>query len=107
MGPIALRHWRLARGISREELARLAAVSPATVSRVERGTTRPRPHVAHRLAAALGTEPGLVAELAEAIPRLGGERAHPAAGHDRPGRLIDEEQLPADAFAQEGTHEGV
>jgi hypothetical protein len=67
---------------------------------------RPRPGIARRLAAALGTEPELVAELADAIPRLGGERADAAPRGDRAGG-VDEPQFPAQAAAEQAAHEGV
>ena len=106
-GPEPLVAWRRRRGWSYSELAERAAVSPATVYRIERGTTRPRPGVARRLAAALGTEPRLVAELAKAIPRLGGERADTAPRDDLAGGRVDEQNLPAQAPAEQATHDGV
>ena len=105
-GPEPLVAWRRRRGWSRADLAEHAAVSLATVYRIERGITHPRPGVARRLAAALGTDPRLVAELADAIPRLGGERDHLAASHDDAGG-VDEPQFPAQAAAEQATHEGI
>lgn len=50
-----VRERRLAAGLSQEGLARLASVSAATVSRIERGhTTRPRQDEFERIATALG-----------------------------------------------------
>jgi transcriptional regulator with XRE-family HTH domain len=105
-GPEPLVAWRRRRGWSRAALAARAAVSLATVYRIESGITHPRPGVARRLAAALGTDPRLVAELAEAIPRLGGERDHLAASHDDAGG-VDEPQFPAQAAAEQATHKGI
>jgi len=106
-GPEPLVACRRRRGWSRPDLAERAAVSLATVYRIERGTTHPRPGVARRLAAALGTDPRLVAELADAIPRLGGERADAAPRDDRAGGRVDEPQFPAQAAAEQATHEGI
>lgn len=99
--PRPLAAWRRGRGWSQAELAARAAVSVSTVQRIERGTTRPKPGVARRLAGALGTNPGEIAELAEAVPGLGAERAHPAPRDGRPGGGLDEEQLPTVPVAQE------
>ena len=106
-GPEPLVAWRRRRGWSKPALAERAVVSLSTVDRIERGTTRPRPGVARRLAAALGTDPRSVAELAKAIPRLGGERADLAPRDDRAGGVVDEPQFAAQAAAEQATHEGV
>jgi transcriptional regulator with XRE-family HTH domain len=103
----SLKQWRRARQLSRRELADQAAVSVATIARIEQGTTQPRPHIAHHLADALGTVPDLVAELAEAVPRLGAKRQNPAAGDDGPRDLIDQDQFPIGAPAQEPADERV
>jgi transcriptional regulator with XRE-family HTH domain len=60
---VRLEEARAARGLSQDALAELAAVGESTVGRIERGTTRPRPHVARRLAAALGLRPNDIEEL--------------------------------------------
>ena len=98
--PAPLAAWRRRRGWSRAKLAYRAAVSLSTVVRLERGATRPRPGVARRLATALGTAPGSVAELAEAVPRFGAKRADLAPRHDGVGGGVDE-QHPAGLAAAE------
>ena len=65
---------RAARGLSQLTLAARAGVSQATVHRLERRKCRPRPHVARRLAAALGLDPRAVDELRPAVPALTGWR---------------------------------
>src|SRR5260370_29577156 len=50
-----LRHKRLGRGLSLEELARKAKVSRSMISEVERGTKVPSILVLDRMATALGT----------------------------------------------------
>ena len=69
-----LKEARATRGLSRPGLASRAGVSVSTIARVERGTTLPRPHVARRLAAALGVPADAVAELRAA---LAGTRLRP------------------------------
>jgi transcriptional regulator with XRE-family HTH domain len=77
--PHRLRVWRRFRRLSQEDLSARAAVSLSTINRLERGTTRPRPAVARRLARALSAAPDCVAELAGTIPCLPRERAYLAA----------------------------
>jgi len=62
-----LKEARATRGLSRPELASRAGVSVSTIARIERGTTLPRPHVARRLAAALGVPADAIAELRAAL----------------------------------------
>jgi len=79
----------------------VAEVGESTVRRIERGTIRPRPGTARRLAAALGTSPDRIAELAEAVPRLGAERADPPPRDDRLGGCVKEQEFPTVAVEQE------
>ncbi len=110
---MSLANWRHTREFSQAALACRAAVAQATVARIERGATRPRPGIARRLAAALGTKPDSVVELASAIPQLGRERcqraewAHRAAGDDGVRRLVDEDNLPLRSVPQERAEEGI
>jgi transcriptional regulator with XRE-family HTH domain len=60
---LQLKDARAARGLSQRALADRAGVGESTVLRIERGKTSPMPHVARRLSAALGVEPGEVAEF--------------------------------------------
>ena len=105
--PRPLADWRRMRGWSPTALAARAAVGESTVRRIERGTTRPKPCVARRLAAALGTDSASVAGLAEAVPSLGPERAYLAPRRDRAGARLDEEQFPAVSVVQERAHVGL
>lgn len=55
---------RAEQGLSVRQLAARAAVTPETVTRIERGITRtPRPHVVRRLSAALGIAPEQIGEF--------------------------------------------
>ena len=130
--PQPLAAWRRIRGWTQAELGAHAAVSPSTIHRIEAHGANPRPGVARRLAAALGIDPGAVAELAEAIPRLGPDRAKPArppagsginpaaanprlgsergrlAPHrDRPGGVVAEDHLPVQAALDRLADDGV
>ncbi len=49
-----VRSARKAEGLSLRELAHLAQVPPSTLSRIERGMTRPTPAAELRIARALG-----------------------------------------------------
>ena len=60
---VTLWEARLGRGLTVVALAARAGVSEATIYRIARGATVPRPHVVRRLAAALGTAPGEIAEF--------------------------------------------
>jgi transcriptional regulator with XRE-family HTH domain len=60
---LKLKEARAARGLSQRALADRAGVGESTVHRIEHGKSRPQPHVARRLSAALGLEPGDVAEF--------------------------------------------
>ena len=50
----ALRSLRKQKGMSIRELSRITNISPATISRIERGLYEPPWHTADRIAAALG-----------------------------------------------------
>ncbi|NWF30876.1 helix-turn-helix transcriptional regulator [Streptomyces sp. PKU-EA00015] len=65
--PDSLRQQRQARGLSAEELAVLAGISPETVRRAEAGTRQPGARVVVALARALGSS---VDELAPPAGRL-------------------------------------
>jgi transcriptional regulator with XRE-family HTH domain len=52
-----LRHWRIARALTQEELAERARLSRVSVGRLETGTPA-RMSTVRRLAEALGVEPG-------------------------------------------------
>jgi transcriptional regulator with XRE-family HTH domain len=106
---VRLEEARAARGLSQDALAELAAVGESTVGRIERGTTRPRPHVARRLAAALGLrvndieelravvagarlrEPELRATLGALAPA---NASQPAPGDDRAPLRFDRDAFP-------------
>ena len=60
---ITLWEARRDRGFTVAALAARAGVSEATIYRIARGATTPRPHIVRRLAAALGTTPGEIAEF--------------------------------------------
>jgi transcriptional regulator with XRE-family HTH domain len=77
---MTLREFRKARGLSLEEVAYLAGVDIATVSRVERGLSQPRPWTAIRLARALGTSPSRVRAMLAAGASDEGDEAKAATG---------------------------
>jgi transcriptional regulator with XRE-family HTH domain len=58
----SLREWRAARVLTMAELAAAAHVTTSTVFGFEHGTRVPRPRTIRALAAALGIEPGQIAE---------------------------------------------
>jgi predicted ATPase/DNA-binding XRE family transcriptional regulator len=74
-----LRRLREAAGLTQEELAERAGLSPMAIGMLERGQRkRPYPHTVQALGAALGlTEEGL-AELAASVPRRGETLSQPA-----------------------------
>ena len=76
-GLVRLEEARAALGLSRAALAARAGVSLSTINRLEWGRTRPRAHVARRLAAALGLDPRRVAELRPAVPGPPGREPPP------------------------------
>jgi transcriptional regulator with XRE-family HTH domain len=106
MGNPSLKQWRHARQLSARELAERAGVSLSTIARIEQGATHPRAYIAHHLADALGTTPGLVAELADAIPRLGTKWPELTTRDDLPRDRIDEPHFPVGAPPHEATDEG-
>ena len=77
---LRLREARVARGLSQDALAARAGVSASTISRLERGKTRARPHVARRLAVALGLDRRPVGELRPGVRESGGARRQAVAG---------------------------
>ncbi|HET7691094.1 MAG TPA: helix-turn-helix domain-containing protein [Nocardioidaceae bacterium] len=73
-----LRRLREQAGLTQQELAERADLTPHAVSSLERGTrTRPYPHTVRSLADALGATEAERAELLAAVPRRG--RAAPTA----------------------------
>ncbi|MDQ4099331.1 MAG: helix-turn-helix domain-containing protein, partial [Chloroflexota bacterium] len=75
-----LRRLREAAGLTQEELADRAGLSPVAVGKLERGQRRrPYPHTVRALADALGLSEEARAELAEEVPR----RAENPAPHAR------------------------
>lgn len=68
-----LRRYRLAKGVSQEELADLCELDRTYVSGIERGLRNPTVVVLERLAGVLGIAPGsLLEEAAEKPPGTGG-----------------------------------
>ena len=103
---VTLQEARAARGLSQRALAARAGVGTSTVLRIEHGATHPRPHVARRLAAALGLPPEQVEELRPAAARLRlpapavrpaaappARGGHRPAGDHRAGGGRDEDEL--------------
>ena len=77
-----LRRLREAAGITQEELASRAGLSPNAVSALERGARRrPYPHTVRSLADALGLDEGGRAALLAAVP---GRGAAPSGAEDAP-----------------------
>jgi transcriptional regulator with XRE-family HTH domain/tetratricopeptide (TPR) repeat protein len=101
-GPL-LRSWRLAAGLTQEELAAAAGLSARTVGDLERGSTgRPYPKTVSVLADALGLDDTARAELTELArardetePVLHVPRQLPAAVPDFVGRLPELVELSA------------
>lgn len=60
---LTLREARLRRRMSQQLLADRAGVARVTVSQIELGKSGPRPHIARRLAEALGTIPSEISEF--------------------------------------------
>jgi transcriptional regulator with XRE-family HTH domain len=61
---LTLREARLRRRMSQQSLADSAGVARVTVSQIELGKSGPRPHIARRLADALGFQPSEIVESA-------------------------------------------
>jgi transcriptional regulator with XRE-family HTH domain len=57
-----LRRLRILNALTQEELADKAGLTPATVARIERNETEPRPSTLRKLAHALGEEPRRIIE---------------------------------------------
>ena len=75
-----LRRLREAAGLTQEELAARAALTPNAISALERGKRRhPYPHTVRSLADALGLPDGERAALLAAVPGRGGNAASAAA----------------------------
>lgn len=67
LDPTRLRHARLERALTQNELADLADVHVVTVSRLEGGVQAATPSTIRRLANALGVEVLTIATIAEAV----------------------------------------
>ena len=75
-----LRHLREAAGLTQEELAGRAGLSPVAIGKLERGQRRrPYPHTVQALAAALELSEEKRAELAAAVPRRGNAQSAPTS----------------------------
>jgi len=68
---LTLREARLRRRMSQQSLADSAGVARVTVSQIELGKSGPRPHIARRLAEALGTIPSDIVEFRVAAESMG------------------------------------
>jgi predicted ATPase/transcriptional regulator with XRE-family HTH domain len=74
-----LRRLREAAGLTQEELAERAGLSPMAIGMLERGQRRrPYPHTVQALGAALGISEEELAELAASVPRRGRTLSQPA-----------------------------
>lgn len=67
---LTLREARLRRRMSQQTLADRAGVARVTVSQIELGKSGPRPHIARRLAEALGTQPSEITEFGAAAQSM-------------------------------------
>jgi predicted ATPase/transcriptional regulator with XRE-family HTH domain len=77
-----LRQLREVAGLTQEELAGRAGLTPNAISDLERGRRRhPYPHTVRSLADALGLSEDERASLLAAVPRRGGSRGAPATAH--------------------------
>jgi predicted ATPase/DNA-binding XRE family transcriptional regulator len=77
-----LRRLREIAGLTQEELAGRAGLTPNAISDLERGKRRhPYPHTVRSLADALELSEEEHASLVAAVPRRGGDHATPAATH--------------------------
>ena len=83
-----LRDFRTAAGLTQEELAERARLSPNAVGALERGQRkRPYPHTVRALADALNLGEEDRASLLAAVP--GRDEANPSGGGDAPGRRVE------------------
>ena len=74
-----LRRLREAAGLTQEELAERAGLSPMAIGMLERGQRRrPYPYTVQALGAALGLSEEERTELAEAVPKRGQAPSAPA-----------------------------
>ncbi len=81
-----LRSLREAAGLTQEELALRAGLSPSAVGVLERGARkRPHPHTVRALADALGLSENERASLLAAVPKRGGVGAGSSAAGEAPG----------------------
>ena len=67
---LTLREARLRRRMSQQTLADRAGGARVTVSQIELGKSGPRPHIARRLAEALGTQPSEIIEFGAAAQSM-------------------------------------
>lgn len=67
---LTLREARLRRRMSQQSLADSAGVARVTVSQIELGKSGPRPHIARRLAEALGFQPSEIVEFSAAAQSM-------------------------------------
>jgi DNA-binding XRE family transcriptional regulator len=67
---LTLREARLRRRMSQQSLADRAGVARVTVSQIELGKSGPRPHIARRIAEALGTQPSEIIEFGAAAQSM-------------------------------------
>ena len=67
---LTLREARLRRRMSQQTLADRAGVARVTVSQIELGKSGPRPHIARRLAEALGIQPSEIIEFGAAAQSM-------------------------------------
>lgn len=67
---LTLREARLRRRMSQQSLADSAGVARVTVSQIELGKSGPRPHIARRLADALGCQPSEIMEFGAAAQSM-------------------------------------
>lgn len=67
---LTLREARLRRRMSQQSLADRAGVARVTVSQIELGKSGPRPHIARRLADALGFQPSEITEFGAAAQSM-------------------------------------
>ena len=67
---LTLREARLRRRMSQQSLADRAGVARVTVSQIELGKSGPRPHIARRLAEALGIQPSEIIEFGAAAQSM-------------------------------------
>jgi transcriptional regulator with XRE-family HTH domain len=57
---VRLKELREERSLSTRELAKMAGITPVTITRIEKGRRFPQPKTARQLAAALGVSPAVL-----------------------------------------------